>query len=66
METASASFQCQSCPATYGKLEHLQRHNLSVHSDDRPFSCPFCSQAFARRDVLPDRRSATGPQEEVL
>lgn len=30
MEAASASFQCQSCPATYGKLEHLQRHNLSV------------------------------------
>ncbi|KAM3419620.1 hypothetical protein BST61_g2958 [Cercospora zeina] len=52
MDTASASFQCPSCPAAYGKLEHLQRHNLSVHSAERPFACPFCIQAFARRDVL--------------
>ncbi|KAL3460936.1 hypothetical protein BJX64DRAFT_174321 [Aspergillus heterothallicus] len=42
---------CPQCPASFRRLEHLERHRM-CHRGDRPFPCTFCTQSFKRSDVL--------------
>ena len=37
-------------PRKFGRLEHLRRHERSLHSDDKPFQCPYCEKRFPRQD----------------
>ncbi|KIX04493.1 uncharacterized protein Z518_05363 [Rhinocladiella mackenziei CBS 650.93] len=43
--------QCQYCPNTYQKKEHLVRHERT-HTGHRPFVCAQCGRTFARHDSL--------------
>ncbi|OAQ61102.1 fungal transcriptional regulatory protein [Pochonia chlamydosporia 170] len=48
-----AVFVCNrsGCGRTYGKREHLQRHERS-HARDFKYECPICKKRFVRRDVM--------------
>ncbi|PFH34138.1 zinc finger, c2h2 type domain-containing protein [Besnoitia besnoiti] len=39
------------CGARFRKPAHLRRH-ASVHTEERPFNCPFCSASFKRDEHL--------------
>ncbi|KAL6797934.1 hypothetical protein J3E68DRAFT_398688 [Trichoderma sp. SZMC 28012] len=41
---------CDICHARFARSEHLQRHRRT-HTNERPFRCPCCDQAFRRADV---------------
>lgn len=41
-------FRCASCEKSFGRAEHLRRHQL-IHNDNRPFTCRYCPKDFIRR-----------------
>ena len=41
---------CQECKRHFSSGHHLTRHRKSVHSEEKPFSCPKCGKKFKRRD----------------
>ncbi|KAH8803325.1 hypothetical protein F5884DRAFT_805117 [Xylogone sp. PMI_703] len=43
--------KCNQCGRTFGRTEHLQRHQR-IHTQESPFSCPHCQRSFQRSDVL--------------
>ena len=53
---ASRVHRCDLCEVTFHKGEHLRRHLVTKHSDERPFACTFpgCTKSFKRRDKLQD------------
>src|SRR5277367_6674205 len=40
---------CGDCPKTFGRLEHLRRHQKN-HTGEKPFECPLCQRKFSRSD----------------
>ena len=42
---------CLHCPLTFTKTAHLQAHAV-VHTGEREFSCPHCSNQYLRKDHL--------------
>ncbi|KAG7116526.1 Transcription factor 1 like protein [Verticillium longisporum] len=50
------TFECSVCGKEYQRNTHLRRHE-STHAENGRFSCPYCTKAFARRDVC--RKHAT-------
>lgn len=45
---------------SFGRREHLKRHEKSVHSGERPFTCEHCKKHFSRSDnYAAHRRSHT-------
>ncbi|KAL4891474.1 fungal-specific transcription factor domain-containing protein [Aspergillus ambiguus] len=51
MVRPARTFQCQRCPRTFARLEHLQRHDRS-HTKEKPFQCEKCPKCFTRKDLL--------------
>ncbi|KAI9878643.1 MAG: hypothetical protein M1830_000314 [Pleopsidium flavum] len=38
-------------PLAFERLEHLKRHDKSIHKDERPFVCKYCpTKCFSRND----------------
>ncbi|KAM0753456.1 hypothetical protein T439DRAFT_155595 [Meredithblackwellia eburnea MCA 4105] len=48
--SAKQTYQCHSCPNSYARAEHLERH-ARTHTGDT-FPCDQCSKRFTRSDVL--------------
>lgn len=45
-------FSCKVCHKVFQRLQHLQRHILSVHTSSRPFKCVYCGKDFKRSEHL--------------
>ncbi|KAH6961952.1 hypothetical protein BKA56DRAFT_442171, partial [Ilyonectria sp. MPI-CAGE-AT-0026] len=43
--------ECSHCHRTFGKAEHLHRHE-QTHTGLRPFACTHCRRRFGRQDAL--------------
>ncbi|KAJ5287282.1 hypothetical protein N7478_002968 [Penicillium angulare] len=56
-------YQCQRCPKTFARLEHLQRHDRS-HTKEKPYVCLQCPKAFTRKDLL-SRHERLAHQEGI-
>jgi len=46
------SCNVEKCTAEFSRKYDLRRHIQSLHSEDRPHTCSFCSLSFARSDAL--------------
>ncbi|CAH7687384.1 hypothetical protein BY996DRAFT_4528606, partial [Phakopsora pachyrhizi] len=46
--------QAKGCGKCFKRREHLKRHVLSIHTNDKPFKChwPECNKTFSRHDNL--------------
>ena len=44
-------FTCGDCGATFGTRCHLESHSRK-HTKERPFTCPLCSSAYSRVDIV--------------
>ncbi|RAH41561.1 transcription factor domain-containing protein [Aspergillus brunneoviolaceus CBS 621.78] len=51
MGSPTKPYQCQRCPRTFARLEHLQRHDRS-HTKEKPYICTKCPKSFTRKDLL--------------
>ncbi|KAL6408732.1 C2H2 type zinc finger domain protein [Ilyonectria robusta] len=49
--TTIRRYQCSHCHRTFGKAEHLHRHE-QTHTGLRPFACTHCRRRFGRQDAL--------------
>jgi hypothetical protein len=43
---------CDQCKSSFGRIQDLNRHLATIHSDRRDFVCEFCNKEFSRRDSL--------------
>lgn len=48
-ELRKRPYVCESCGATFPRLEHYRRHYRSLHMEERPFQCPECGKTFKRK-----------------
>ncbi|KZV64207.1 hypothetical protein PENSPDRAFT_588754, partial [Peniophora sp. CONT] len=48
--------EVEGCGKCFRRREHLKRHMLSLHTNDRPFRCPDCDKVCNRRDNLVQHR----------
>ncbi|VDC04182.1 unnamed protein product [Peniophora sp. CBMAI 1063] len=57
-EVGARVFVCEveGCGKCFRRREHLKRHMLSLHTNDRPFQCPDCDKVCNRRDNLVQHR----------
>ena len=44
-------FACPMCGDRFRRLEHMYRHKVGSHTNNRPFTCLSCGRKFARRSV---------------
>ncbi|KAH3898908.1 uncharacterized protein SCDLUD_005252 [Saccharomycodes ludwigii] len=44
--------QCKNTQRTFSRLEHLQRHIRSFHTDLKPYKCGKCYKEFVRKDLV--------------
>ncbi|KAL2179004.1 uncharacterized protein P884DRAFT_195582 [Thermothelomyces heterothallicus CBS 202.75] len=44
--------ECETCEKTFTRKTDLRRHYNSVHSQERKYSCQYCSMRFNRNDIL--------------
>lgn len=52
MHHQEESFQCNSCPKVFKKLETLQRHCDCHHSTEKRFACATCGKKFSKKSIL--------------
>lgn len=46
------TFVCEICKREFQRLQHRDRHILSVHTKERPFKCSYCPKDFKRQEHL--------------
>ncbi|KAK2683999.1 Zinc finger C2H2-type [Fusarium oxysporum f. sp. vasinfectum] len=44
-------FSCDQCNASFNRLAHLRRHELT-HGSEKPYNCMYCSLTSSRKDVI--------------
>ena len=49
-EDPSKTFVCNLCNHRFRRQEHLKRHHLSLHTQEKPFECHKCRKTFSRSD----------------
>lgn len=50
-DETSRDYLCKTCAKTFGRAEHLRRHELTHSSDNKPFKCSSCPKSFIRRYI---------------
>lgn len=46
-------YKCQWCNCSYGRKEHLTRHEKNIHGTDAgPFICNFCQRTYKNAESL--------------
>lgn len=46
-------YQCKWCTCSYGRKEHLTRHEKNIHGEDAgPFICNFCQRTYKNAESL--------------
>ena len=50
MSETGKVYVCLECKRQFTSGHHLTRHKKSVHSGEKPHSCPKCGKKFKRRD----------------
>ncbi|XP_017289035.1 histone-lysine N-methyltransferase PRDM9 [Kryptolebias marmoratus] len=43
---------CDDCGKVFKQIPHLRRHKLCVHSNKRPYCCPYCRRSFSQASGL--------------
>ena len=52
-KSLNLGYVCSECGKSFSKRFYLQRHKLTVHTDNRPlFACNICGKAFKKNDNL--------------
>jgi uncharacterized Zn-finger protein len=46
-----SGFSCDQCNASFNRLAHLRRHELT-HGSEKPYNCMYCSLTSSRKDVI--------------
>jgi Zinc finger, C2H2 type len=49
------NFQCNECTATFRRSHDLKRHQRSIHSEVKPFTCIQCGKGFSRQVYICDK-----------
>ncbi|TID12841.1 cutinase G-box binding protein [Venturia nashicola] len=57
---ARGSFPCTKCTKSFGRVEHLNRHVLSVHDKVKKFVCGGCGGRFSRKDNMRQHQGKCG------
>lgn len=59
--TSDKKFGCNQCDKKFFTRKDLKRHSV-VHTGNREFSCPYCSQRFGRKDHMTRHAKKTHQQ----
>ncbi|KAM6085181.1 uncharacterized protein LJ206_006969 isoform 1-T2 [Theristicus caerulescens] len=50
----AVEYSCNACEQLFSTHQNLRRHRLTVHGDERGFSCLFCDKRFKRQKDIND------------
>ncbi len=50
--SSKSCFSCKLCPKEFARLDHLSRHEVTVHAGSRKHPCRLCTRVFDRKDKL--------------
>lgn len=56
--TENGALVCGACDLHFQEEEHLQRHFLHIHNDEKPYKCGSCMAAFRYKGNLASHRAA--------
>ncbi|KAI8904698.1 hypothetical protein EDD86DRAFT_179116, partial [Gorgonomyces haynaldii] len=48
IHNSERNYPCPDCGTSFRRSHDLKRHQRSIHSEIKPFSCPQCHKGFSR------------------
>ena len=51
-EEIDKPYACSLCNKRFKRVQHKNRHFLSIHTNERPYPCNYCPKTFKRKEFL--------------